>query len=288
VPFYSTLDTADTLGVAENMGGNHKSEEDEDSSKEESSLEVMDNQSEEKPKLEPLEEHQKDTGNGYSLTCKICERKFKTKYTLKSHEERVHSDNMPFKCSKCDQPFKDEGSCRRHEANNVLHRRLEKISSFLLCNICGKQFPRNRRWCLDQHLLTHLDKHFARDGHFANLVVKRTKVLKQLMMSSNVSLKPLRLSEEDKASMRNYMCERKQITEYLIKSINNDHTMAKRLNDHESPPTGPGRRGPSSTAELTVQPRASTSREGGPRTQVVFIAILTVTLPSRWRTPTSC
>ena len=38
----------------------------------------------------------------------MCDKKFKTKYTLRSHEKVVHSDNMPFKCSKCDNRFKDQ------------------------------------------------------------------------------------------------------------------------------------------------------------------------------------
>ena len=92
----------------------------------------------------------------------MCDKKFKTKYTLRSHEKVVHSDKMPFKCSKCDHRFKDEvvlfpniipichpynyypksflckhrsfchhffyfqGSMRRHQANDDLHRRLER------------------------------------------------------------------------------------------------------------------------------------------------------------------
>ena len=111
------------------------------------------------PSGRELTEHQKATGHGYSLACAICERKFKTKYTLKSHEEMVHNDKKPFKCGKCDQRFKDEGSMRRHQANDRLHQRLdrERASPDLICNICGKKFPRKRRWCLDQHLLTHLE-----------------------------------------------------------------------------------------------------------------------------------
>jgi len=114
--------------------------------------------SDEFPSARELTQHQKETDHGYSLSCKVCDKKFKTKYTLRSHEKVVHSDKMPFKCSKCDHRFKDEGSMRRHQANDDLHRRLEreKLSAVLMCNICGKTFPRNRRWCLDQHYMTHL------------------------------------------------------------------------------------------------------------------------------------
>ena len=44
----------------------------------------------------------------WPLNCQVCDKKFKTKYTLRSHEKVVHSDNMPFKCSKCDHRFKDK------------------------------------------------------------------------------------------------------------------------------------------------------------------------------------
>jgi hypothetical protein len=40
-----------------------------------------------------------------------------------------------------------------------------------LCNICGKGFDRNRRWCLDQHYLSHLSS----KGRFLNLSEKKTK-----------------------------------------------------------------------------------------------------------------
>ena len=111
------------------------------------------------PNNKELTEHQRETGHGYDLICTICEKKFKDKYVLKSHVARIHSDDMPFKCTKCEHRFKDEGSCRRHQANNTLHIRLEKekLSPRLMCNICGKEFPRKRRWCLDQHYLTHMD-----------------------------------------------------------------------------------------------------------------------------------
>merc|ERR1719373_208666 len=98
--------------------------------------------------------------------CDICLKTFKTKGTCQQHKARIHSTDMPFKCSKCDKRFKDLGSCRRHEANVSVHIRNEniKLNPNLLCNICGKEFDRNRRWCLDQHLLTHLaSKKFSCD-----------------------------------------------------------------------------------------------------------------------------
>ena len=93
-----------------------------------------------------------------NLQCKLCGKKFKSRGSLKSHKEKVHDNIKPFKCSKCERRFNDVNSMRRHEVNDKLHRRLEseKLNPFLLCCICGKQFDRNRRWCLDQHLRTHL------------------------------------------------------------------------------------------------------------------------------------
>ena len=127
---------------------------------------------------------QKATGHINLLPCKLCEKTFKTKYTLKSHEETVHSNELMFKCSKCEQRFKDASSCRRHQVNNQLHKRLEKEkqSPVLLCCICGKQFARQRRWSLDQHYLSHIqtqrlpckmcDKKFTRKSYLVQHMAK--------------------------------------------------------------------------------------------------------------------
>jgi len=105
-----------------------------------------------------LQSHEKETGHIVLWDCDMCDKKFKTKSIAQMHKARLHSTVMPFKCSKCEKRFKDQGSCRRHEANDSVHIRLEsmKLNPNLICNICGKEFDRNRRWCLDQHLLTHL------------------------------------------------------------------------------------------------------------------------------------
>lgn len=105
-----------------------------------------------------LVRHQKDQHDDVSQ-CKLCDKKFKNKYTLKSHEDAVHSDRKLFICSKCGQKFNNADSWRRHQTNDALHRRLdgEQQSPFLLCSICGKAFGRKRRWSLDQHYLTHID-----------------------------------------------------------------------------------------------------------------------------------
>jgi len=102
--------------------------------------------------------HQKETGHTVLWDCDMCDKKFKTKSIAQMHKLRIHSTAMPFKCGKCEKRFKDQGSCRRHEANDSVHIKLEnmKLNPNLVCNICGKEFERSRRWCLDQHLLTHL------------------------------------------------------------------------------------------------------------------------------------
>jgi len=105
-----------------------------------------------------LQRHQKENGHLVLFDCDMCDKKFKTKSIAQMHKLRIHSTVMPFKCGKCEKRFKDQGSCRRHEANDSVHIRLEnmKLNPNLICNVCGKEFDRSRRWCLDQHLLTHL------------------------------------------------------------------------------------------------------------------------------------
>ena len=54
-----------------------------------------------------------------------------------------------------DTEFKSEFSWKRHQENDEIHKRIENYTPFLTCQVCGKQFERRRRWCLDQHMLTH-------------------------------------------------------------------------------------------------------------------------------------
>jgi uncharacterized C2H2 Zn-finger protein len=101
-----------------------------------------------------LVRHQNDEHDDMS-ECKLCDKKFKNKYTLKSHEVTVHSDSKLFVCSRCGQKFNNADSWRRHQVsavrvqcilmqwnshltaqtNDDLHRRLdsEQRSPFLLC-----------------------------------------------------------------------------------------------------------------------------------------------------------
>ena len=74
---------------------------------------------------------------------------------MKRHQEQVHSDEQPFQCNRCDRKFKNEFSWKRHQENDEIHEKLANWTPFISCNICGKQFERRRKWCLDQHMLTH-------------------------------------------------------------------------------------------------------------------------------------
>jgi len=123
-----------------------------------------------------LKEHQKELDHLPRFECEVCFKTFKTKGTCQQHKLRIHSDVKQFKCSKCEKRFKDAGSCRRHEANDSVHIRNENIkhNPNLLCNVCGKEFDRNRRWCLDQHYLSHLSS----KGRFLNLSEKTKKLKK--------------------------------------------------------------------------------------------------------------
>ena len=96
--------------------------------------------------------------------------------------------------SRCDRTFKSEYSWKRHQSNDEVHEKMENYKPFLTCEVpnhitpskkllkefftthahllgtlpiltlvsshlpiqvCGKQFERRRRWCLDQHMLSH-------------------------------------------------------------------------------------------------------------------------------------
>ena len=87
--------------------------------------------------------------------CKYCPKKFRQKIQVERHEAQIHSTDMPFQCNRCDRKFKSEFSWKRHQDNDEVHKRIENYTPFLNCEVCGKQFERRRRWCLDQHMLTH-------------------------------------------------------------------------------------------------------------------------------------
>ena len=66
-------------------------------------------------------------GSETSFAHTKCEKKFTSKISLKSLEEQMHSSKTPFACTKCGQRFKGKERWRRHEANEALHQRLERL-----------------------------------------------------------------------------------------------------------------------------------------------------------------
>jgi len=102
-----------------------------------------------------LVQHERESGHFLRFSCQHCDKRFRQKIQVKRHEAQVHSEEMPYQCNRCDRKFKSEFSWRRHQDNDEIHRRLENYTPFLTCPVCGKQFERRRKWCLDQHMLTH-------------------------------------------------------------------------------------------------------------------------------------
>ena len=100
-----------------------------------------------------LMKHLNQMGHKSLSYCNVCKKKFTNKYTLKAHkeqvhssetsfahtkcekkftskisfEEQMHSSKTPFACTTCGQRFKDRERWRRHEANEALHQRLERL-----------------------------------------------------------------------------------------------------------------------------------------------------------------
>jgi len=102
-----------------------------------------------------LLEHEKISGHYLKFPCKYCDKKFRQKIQVERHEAQIHSTDMPFQCNRCDRKFKSEFSWKRHQDNDEIHKKIKDYTPYLTCEVCGKQFERRRRWCLDQHMLTH-------------------------------------------------------------------------------------------------------------------------------------
>jgi len=117
-----------------------------------------------------LLEHEKISGHYYKYSCRHCGKSFSQKIQvrlfvksflerfftqMKRHEAQLHSSETPYQCSRCDRTFKSEYSWKRHQSNDEVHQKMENFTPFLTCEVCGKQFERRRRWCLDQHMLSH-------------------------------------------------------------------------------------------------------------------------------------
>ena len=107
------------------------------------------------PNRESLSQHEQRTGHDMRFPCSHCGKRFKQKVQARRHEAQIHSTEMPFECNRCDRKFKSEFSWKRHQDNDEIHEKLANWTPFLTCEICGKQFERRRKWCLDQHMLTH-------------------------------------------------------------------------------------------------------------------------------------
>jgi len=111
-----------------------------------------------------LLEHEQTSGHYYKHSCKHCGRQFRQKIQVERHEAQIHSSKTPFQCNRCERSFKSEYSWKRHQSNDEVHQKMENYTPFLSCEVCGKQFERRRRWCLDQHMLTHdTEKKFGCD-----------------------------------------------------------------------------------------------------------------------------
>ena len=102
-----------------------------------------------------LIEHEKTSGHFLKFGCQHCSKRFRQKIQVTRHEAQVHSQEMPYQCNRCDRKFKSEFSWKRHQDNDEIHKKMENYTPFLTCQVCGKQFERRRKWCLDQHMLTH-------------------------------------------------------------------------------------------------------------------------------------
>ena len=107
------------------------------------------------PNRSALSHHEHQTGHDMKFPCSFCGKRFKQKVQAKRHEAQIHSTDMPYECNRCNRKFKSEFSWKRHQENDEIHRKMENWTPFLSCEICGKQFERRRKWCLDQHMLTH-------------------------------------------------------------------------------------------------------------------------------------
>jgi len=116
------------------------------------------------PNKKALLIHEKDTGHYYKFACDMCDKRFRQKIQLTRHEAQVHSNDSPYQCDRCDRKFKSEYSWKRHQSNDEVHEKMKNYTPYLNCEICGKQFERRRKWCLDQHMFTHQpDKKFYCD-----------------------------------------------------------------------------------------------------------------------------
>ena len=79
------------------------------------------------PTYNQLMKHLKQSAHKSWIHCDVCEKKFTSKYTLKTHKKQAHSSDSLFTCTKCGQRFKNRKRCKRHQANDALHQRLKRL-----------------------------------------------------------------------------------------------------------------------------------------------------------------
>ena len=74
--------------------------------------------------------------------------KFSQSQHLKTHE-RIHTDEKPFSCSKCENKFSDRSAWKRHE---IIHTDEKPFS----CSKCEKKFSDRSAW--KRHERIHTDR----------------------------------------------------------------------------------------------------------------------------------
>uniref|UniRef100_A0A336N2T6 CSON009206 protein n=1 Tax=Culicoides sonorensis TaxID=179676 RepID=A0A336N2T6_CULSO len=81
-------------------------------------------------------------------TCKICQKTFKTRVTVRSHYFAIHTERRNFKCQYCDKMFFYKRSVQSHEEIQHLG-----VKGKFICDICGQ--TSNSRGDLNRHRLRH-------------------------------------------------------------------------------------------------------------------------------------
>lgn len=77
-----------------------------------------------------LNQHMKNPEGNWNFKCKICEKKYSGKYSLRKHVMRLHSTDKPFCCEICEKSFSTKGDLRQHMRMHTGERPYG-------CEICG-------------------------------------------------------------------------------------------------------------------------------------------------------
>lgn len=89
--------------------------------------------------------------------CTVCQKRFLNSNDLRKHI-RVHTNERPFMCNRCNQSFRQAGSLKSHVASQ--HN--EDSKELYVCNYCQKVFPLKER--LRLHIRIHTgDKPYSCD-----------------------------------------------------------------------------------------------------------------------------